>query len=326
MFVFKDALEAHLYHHWLNIHHRFYGREGAVLVISRDSFEKLLNEFGIDDELMKGVDFGLARYAQGRSNRWYIAKLGGGQFSVMPWGDVLPERYRRFLEAVEGHATRLVPGRAVSSPGIGRWQLDLHKNREDYAQFLRAVFPEMPSSVFHVVMCRVDEDRVSEFKSLLHSGVEEILDSLSHRHTLHSELESWTVLTAFDPVLHDPYAHGRLQVCEDWPVALVMKFKSEHGLKLWHEQLKHAEVRRTVWEFLCPETEKVYRQIDDLGTYFKTDVEKAKLFAEIQALASSCFVRFEFREVLDYEEIAGIKVPPPQVWITPDHAVVEGQI
>lgn len=324
MFVFKDALEAHLYHHWLNIHQRFYGREGAVLVISREAFEKLLNDFGIDDDLMKGVDFGLARYAVGKGHRWYLAKLGGGQFSVMPWGDELPERFHRFIDAVEHHARNLVPGTSISNPGIGRWTLDLHKNSAEYAEFLRGVFPDVPSSIVHVVLCKPASEELSEFKSYLHSGVRAILDSVNSRHTLHAELERWTVLTSVDPVFHDPYTHGRLQVSEEWPVALIMRFRSEHGLRLWHEQLKHSQVRRGVLEFLCPETKPLFEQIDQVSMSFRSDHERARIFAEIQATACDRFVRFEFCEVLDFEEIVGIRVPPPQVWITPDRAVVEG--
>lgn len=319
LFVFSGPQSANAHRFVLEASDARYGRDGAVLVCSRTTYDQVLRDYaspGVRGELAS-KDFGLLCMPpqQGQSYT-LLAQLDSRTLAFKHLEGATGTLYDWLGKVLKGATKQTGPGRndallhscqyTIGKGRILRWYPGLAMNDEEWARALAWVFGETLAEQWqHVVLFNARGDGDAHFTDKLthvRTAIEGALAGLNIPATV------WVGRRQKLDV-EDSTFKGKLITDRDrlrWGYALIVRFDSKADLEKWYGHPDHSRVRKDVYNQLSDSVGFIYEELERLRS---EDIRRLG-WSFIEQQMVEALWRLDFMEIEDYASIARRRPEP----------------
>jgi len=309
LFIFKDALSAHLYSQVLEAHNQAYGTNGvgAVLLCSMDSYRCMMRAILADNPQVYENDFAFIETGEAS----VLARLNGSQLQFNILNPAKPNAFfpvsQELFAALMEEASLTPPGeineklREAQKGRILRWSPTFIQDRAIWAEKLKELFDasDVSGGYLHQIFLRGDiplDDIVSVRNSLLalkatgEVGFEDV----------------W--LGSRSPMsLRDGQFGGRIEMGEDDDsgYCLILRFSNKEDLVKYLTSKQHSRIRKGLYSTFSEEIVGLYAEAENLSEKGR---DTSGIFEKIEAAARPFFRRREYAGNERIDDI--VKVSP----------------
>ena len=297
LFVFGKPEEVIRFHEILNANYEKYGVGGAVLITSKEVYEKeLLDHIGVQDRERKkyiNSDFGVLEYDNNELYAWLDkSKLGFLDVSIKDKFGIDHEQFKKYMKKLKSD---LEVGEFKN--GVYRWCGDEGSNT--FKKIYKDLFPSTTQdTISHIILFKDFNivSSIAEIKSKVESFA--IKDSLGC-------LDVWYGKVNDSRALDEKYAR-KLIKDNEYEYMLYMRFKNQDALQKWYQHPEHSDMRRKLYSILSSKVKELYEQIDLEENDDKINI----LFDEIEKEISKHIKRFDYTYEYHEDAIEHIKPYP----------------
>lgn len=289
LFVFDNALSAHMYSHVLDYHNEQYGASGAVLLCSASSYRKLLHRLGVSADLVH-TDFAFLEVDGVR----VLAELDGKclKFEVVQRGRPLdfPIHHEPFVSLMKQLA-KTTPGECNPSfDGDGvqvlRWSSEFIDDRLIWSARLKQLFgsDSISGDVYHQITFTNAVDPKAIIKAR---------DDLLAMHSSGTlDYESIWLGQSYSVEIREPIHNAPLSSATDeYLYILLIQFRTRDDFHRYMTSPEHARVRRDLYCSFDEGIGALYEQADDLRARRR---DTSAIFKQIEDIASTFIIRRDF--------------------------------
>lgn len=293
LFVFKDALSAHLHSQVLEAHSQAYGTTGAVLICSMDSYRAMMRSIQADNPDVYENDF--AFIETGETS--LLAKLDGSRLHFHTLNPAKPDlffpvRKDRFATLMEDAILTPVGEineqlRVAQKGMVLRWSSDFIPDRAIWAEKLKELFDttDVSGGYLHQISLREDipiDDIVSVRNSLLALKASGEID-----------FEDVWLGSRFTISVQDGQFGGRIDMGDedDSGFCLIVRFSSKENLIKYLASKQHSRIRKIIYSTFSEEIVSLYEDAEGIS---KEGKDASEIFEKIEAAARPFFRRREY--------------------------------
>jgi hypothetical protein len=259
----------------LDAHSRHYGENGKVLICSVDSYVGFMRNIMVDTSDVHDIlneDFAILKYTGSQREHAVKAVLGRQElrFEEIDLSNVLNVGYKRFVECMEGFRQDSIPENLVKEVTYenakikyGRWQTDLHQNRDGLALFLKKLFDKRKGEIHHMVFfsaasSEIDEERLRQILGDIRKQLDELMPSLKKNYGLKEIWFGRKIRSAHGPMptassvemIDGGFSKTEVESRQINQFVLTMRFENELGLQKYYRDKKHMTIRYSLYDQL----------------------------------------------------------------------------